>query len=126
MINPALRPPFVRHVLDFALGLALFFTLIGPVAIGESGAFPAPPPAELIRPDDTKYANVAGPAEVAAFRTAVNQPEKANAARDVSVGLLGLIFATLTAFNLFLLRHFRYVRAIERRLAVREPLRKNS
>jgi hypothetical protein len=123
MLQRTLGSAFFHHFRDFAIALALFFVLIGPLAVGESGAFPAPPPAELVRPDDTKYAQLGVQAEVAAFKSSVAMADRAASSRDANFGLLAITFATLVAFNLFLLRHFRYVRAVEKRAAQRTATR---
>jgi hypothetical protein len=118
MTRPFQRPRFARSFADFALGLVLFSALMGSLSVPPSGAFPAPPPAELITSSDTKFADrLPGDtaAHVIAFKTAAAQPDQTSTRQPLHLGLLAFVLASLTAFNLMIIRHLRAAYAVERR-----------
>ena len=107
MTKTLLTSKLIRHALDFATGLLLFFLLTAAFSVSESGAFPAPPPSELMSPTST-ISNVEltdrVQANVVAFRSASAAPAMVTA-QSAAKWVLGLAFAALTALNLALVRH---------------------
>jgi hypothetical protein len=101
-------------VADFAVALLLFAAVTGVFSIGTSNAFPAPPPAELVR-------LTADLAAQAAFVPAlvVEQPVfaelTAGPTRGQTLLVLAFAFATLAAMNMAVLRHLRTAYASPRR-----------
>ncbi len=118
MIRPVLRRRLLRAFADFALGLVLFSALMGSLSVPQSGAFPAPPPSELISIEDRKFADrLPGSvtADAIAFKSAAARTDKAADRQPVHLAILALVLAALTAINLWIFRHLRVAYAAERR-----------
>ena len=109
MTQTQLNSRIARHALDFTIGLVLFFILTGAFSVSQSGAFPAPPPDEMIAAAsslDAASTAVQRPVDTVAFRAASAAPAM-EPAQSLAKILLALAFAGLTTLNLGLLRHLR-------------------
>ena len=93
--------------LDFAIGLFLFIMILGALSVPPTHAFPVPPPSELLPANQVPIAS-------GATIPALNVPLPAMPATDdtprgLLLGLLGLGFSAMVAFNLAVFRHLRAV-----------------
>ena len=110
MARHFLRPSLTRSMADFALGLILFSALLGSISVSESGAYPAP-----MRETAALSGTERQALSVIAFRPAGAEPVGGHPMQPIHTGMLALVFAALTAFNLWVWRHLRYAYVAERR-----------